>query len=135
MRFVSRCLIQSIRRLVPPTQIGFAFSQSQLIQRFVCLLHLVIGDLDHAEGGGAAPYIIVRKTDARICGLDVERKTPFFLFNSSIELFIQTFVILDKYLGRGEHLPPDFDVQVQAIDPSAYALSDWRSLVEYVGGD
>jgi hypothetical protein len=96
------------------------------------LEHLVIGDYDYDEGGGARPWITVCKTDASICGLDVERNHAVFLFNSSIEPFIQTFEVLDQYLGSSQELPSDIEPRVRDIDPRAYADSEWRALVRHL---
>jgi hypothetical protein len=95
---------------------------------------LVFGRYDYAEGGGAAPWIAVRIADGAVCGLDVEREDPYFLFNSSVERFIKTFALLDQYLRRGQALPADIEGRVRSIDPEAYLGSEWRFLIEHLTG-
>jgi hypothetical protein len=79
---------------------------------------------------------VVRKSDARVCGLDLDRKNPIFLFNSSIDRYVQTFVLVHQFLRQGREigpLPQDLEARVQSIDPDAYALSEWQLLVQYLG--
>jgi hypothetical protein len=93
---------------------------------------LIFGDYDCAEGGGAHPWLGIRKTDGAVYGLDPEREDPLFFLNSSIEEFIQTFALLNEYLGKGKELPFDLEDRVRNIDPEAYPESDWRLLVEHI---
>lgn len=95
---------------------------------------LIFGDCDYAEGGGAAAWIVLRAADGAVCGLDVERKDALFLFNSSIERFIQTFVLLDGFLSRGQPLPAEIEARTRDIDPEVYARSEWRLLIEHLMG-
>jgi hypothetical protein len=91
---------------------------------------LIFGEYDYAEGGGASPWLGIRKTDGAVYGLDVERENPMFLLNSSIERFIHTFEVLNQYLAQGKQLPSSVEAVVRAIDPEVYPVSDWRSLVD-----
>ncbi len=94
--------------------------------------HVVIGDYDYAEGGGATPWITVRETDGRVCGLDPERKDAVFVFNSSIKPFVEVFAALDTYLRGGLKLPPNIEPRIREIDPSVYGHSEWRELIGYL---
>jgi hypothetical protein len=91
---------------------------------------LVFGEQDFAEGGGARPWLCVRKSDGWVYGFDPDREAPAFLLNSSAERFIATFALLDAHLGKNEPLPPDCESRLREIDPEAYPSSDWRLLVE-----
>lgn len=93
---------------------------------------LIFGQSDYAEGGGASSWITIRKTDGAVCGLDVERDHAVFVYNSSIETFIQTFALLDRYLGRGQPLPANIEALVRGIDRESYPGSEWRLLVNYL---
>ena len=95
---------------------------------------LVFGWYDYAEGGGAAPWIGVRKRDGAVHGLDIEREDggATFMFNSSIGRFIDSFAALGQYLRNGQPLPPDIAARVRDIDPDAYPMSEWRLLIEHV---
>jgi hypothetical protein len=94
---------------------------------------LMFGKYDWSEGGGAAPWLCIRKTDGVVCGLDLERESAIFVLNSSLERFIQTFGLLNEYLGGGTQLPLDVEKRVRDIDPKSYPGSDWRLLVDYLG--
>lgn len=96
---------------------------------------LAFGEQDFAEGGGARPWLCVRQRDGSVCGFDPEREQPIFPLNSSVERFVETFRLLDGFLGRGVPLPPGCEGQLWAIDPETYPNSDWRLLVEYLRGD
>ena len=93
---------------------------------------LIFGQSDYAEGGGASPWITIRKTDGAVCGLDVERDHAVFVFNSSIEGFIQTFALLDRYLGHVHPLPTNIETLVRDIDGDCYPASEWRLLIDYL---
>lgn len=94
---------------------------------------LIFGDYDYAEGGGAHPFLGIRKTDGAVYGLDVERAgEAMFLLNSSIERFIRTFLFLNKYLGKGRRLPTDVEARMREIDPEIYPASDWKLLVDHL---
>jgi hypothetical protein len=54
------------------------------------------------------------------------------LLNSSIERFIQTFALLNEFLGKGEQLPLHAKALVRDIDPEAYPASEWRLLVDHL---
>ncbi len=132
------------RWLVGGTPLDFDFSAERFMLRRVndrdvvggpvpqewsnCLL---IGMYDYAEGGGASPWIAIRESDGSVCGLDIEREgETTFIFNSSLDRFIGTFNLFDQYLRAGQELPPGFTSQVEALDPEAFPLSDWRELIE-----
>ena len=93
---------------------------------------LIFGRYDYAEGGGASPWITIRKTDGAVRGLDFEREPAVFVYNSSIERFIQTFSLLDRYLGHCQPLPSAIEARVREIDSDGYPASDWRLLIEYL---
>ncbi len=93
---------------------------------------LVFGRYNYAEGGGASPWIAIRRSNGRVCGLDVEREDPIFEFNSCLERFIRTFSLLDRSLRHGESLPPGIEEGVRQIDPESYSRSDWRLMIEYL---
>jgi hypothetical protein len=95
----------------------------------------VFGDFDVADGGGANPYVCIRQSDGAVYGLDLERDTEgMFLFNSSIDQFIETFVLLDQYLSKGKSLPSPAEVRVKGVDPAAYPHSEWKLLVDHLRG-
>lgn len=93
---------------------------------------LIFGRDDYAEGGGSSAFLGIRTTDGTVYRLDPERKTPLSLLNSSIQQFIDTFGLLDKYLGQGIPLPLDIRTQLRSIDRKAYPKSEWRLLVEHL---
>ena len=94
---------------------------------------LVFGEYDYAEGGGASPWIAIRQTDRLTCGLDIERAgETVFVFNSSLERFIQTFTLIDQYLRDGREVPPDFATRVRLLDPDVFPVSDWKELIDLV---
>jgi len=87
---------------------------------------------DFAEGGGASPWLTIRKSDGSVGGLDVEREQAIFGYNSSLERFIQTFVLLDRWLTQCQPLPKAVVATVRDIDPDSYPGSEWRLMVEYL---
>ena len=91
---------------------------------------LVFGLQDFAECGGAQPWLCVRKRDGWVHGFDPDEDDPMSLLNSSIERFIATFRFLDQHLANNKQLPSDSESRLRAIDPDAYAMSDWRILAE-----
>src|SRR5262245_40516622 len=56
---------------------------------------LIFGEYDYAEGGGANPWLGIRKTDGAVFGLDPERENALFFLNTSIEDFFRTFTLLN----------------------------------------
>src|SRR5712671_5356800 len=70
---------------------------------------IVFGEEDYSEGGGAHPLLVVRQSDGKVFGVDVEAYEPLFLLNSSLQAFIDTFCLLDKYLGHGQPIPADLN--------------------------
>jgi hypothetical protein len=94
-----------------------------------CHDFLIFGRYDCAEGGGASPWLCIRKTDCSVIGLDFEREDAVFAINSSLERFVRTFAFLNSYLGAGKQLPFDAEKSLREIDPGLYPVSDWRLLV------
>ena len=96
----------------------------------------LIGREDYAEGGGASPWIAIRERDGFVCGLDIERDgEKTFIYNSSLDRFIATFNLLDKHLRDlrdDRDLPADLLSRVEALDPDAFAVSEWRHLIDYI---
>jgi hypothetical protein len=92
---------------------------------------LVFALQDFAEGGGAQPWLCVRKNDGWICGFDPDDDDPIFILNSSIARFIETFLFLNQHLGNNEPLPSDCANRLLEMDPEAYSTSNWRMLAEY----
>jgi hypothetical protein len=96
---------------------------------------LIFGEYDYAEGGGAAAWICVREGDGAICGLDPERgEQPVFLFNSSIDRFIDTFLLLDLHLRSARALPDGIVAAARDLDGDAYDASEWRVLINHISG-
>lgn len=94
---------------------------------------LIFGEYDYAEGGGANPFLGVRRTDGAVYGLDFERdKAPMFLLNSSLEAFVETFELLDGCLAKKHPLPSGVESLLRKIDPKAFAKSDWKAFVRFV---
>ena len=93
---------------------------------------IVFGMWDFDEGGGATPALAVRQSDGKVFDVDVEASKPLSLLNISLEAFIDTFCLLDKYLGQGQPIPADLHSLVRRLDPTVYSESEWRDLVEDV---
>src|SRR5262249_27212212 len=91
---------------------------------------LIVGSSDYAEGGGASAWVAVRRSDGAVCGRAVEREEAVFALNSTVEQFIRTFALLDRYLSRGHSLPSDIEAAAREIDPASYPCSEWRSLID-----
>ena len=90
---------------------------------------IVFGMWNFCEGGGARPVLVVRQSDGKVFSVDVEADEPLFLLNSSLQAFIDTFCLLDKYLGRGQPIPADLNSLLRDLDPTVYSESEWRDLV------
>ena len=75
-----------------------------------------------------------RQSDGKVFDVDVEAYEPLSLLNSSLEAFIDTFCLLDKYLGHGQPIPADLNSLVRNLDPTVYSESAWRDLVDDVAG-
>src|SRR5215471_5036491 len=124
------------RWMLGDTPLDFDFAQAQAGLRMVMTGDvsgdieeawsdlLVFGRYDYAEGGGASPWITIRRADGAVCGLDVERDPAIFVFNSSIKRFIRTFSLLDRYLGHRQPLPSDLRGTVREIDNLCYPGSE-----------
>ena len=93
----------------------------------------LFGEEDVSEGGGARPFLGVELNDGKVYGLDVERdRSPLFLLNSDIDRFVKTFRLFDETIRyRTIHIP-DLPSLAAAIDPDAYAASEWRLLADYL---
>jgi hypothetical protein len=89
---------------------------------------IVFGEWDYSEGGGARPWPVVRRGDGKVFGVDVERDVPLFLLNSSLHAFINTFYLLDEYLGHGQRIPADLNLSARNLDPTVYSDSFWHVL-------
>jgi SUKH-4 immunity protein len=91
---------------------------------------IVFGMWNFCEGGGARPALVVRESDGKVFSVDVEADDPVVLLNSSLEAFIETFCLLDKYLGHGQPIPADLNSLVRNLDPTAYSESEWRLVMD-----
>jgi hypothetical protein len=91
---------------------------------------IVFGKWSYAEGGGARSLLVVRQRDSKVFGVDVEGDEPLFLLNSSLPAFIDTFCLLDKYLGHGQPIPADLNLSARNLDPTVYSESFWPLLLE-----
>jgi|GEM_PF-1820871 len=95
----------------------------------------VIGDYSYAGGGGSHPLICLRPDDAAVCGLDLEREDPVFIFNSTAERFQETFAYLESFLAKGAALPACAEDKLLSIDSEGFPRSEWRLLVAYLRKD
>jgi hypothetical protein len=95
---------------------------------------IVFGMWNFNEGGGARPWLAVRQSDGKVFDVDLEAHDPLFVLNSSLEAFIDTFCLLDKYLGHGQPMPADLDSLVRNLDPTVYSESEWRNLMDHLAG-
>lgn len=93
---------------------------------------LVFGECNYADGGGARPWLAIRRADGAVCSLDVEARDAISVYNTSIERFIRTFALLDSSLGAGRPLPPETEDRVREIDPEGYDSSEWCGLIDHV---
>ncbi len=96
---------------------------------------LLFGEQDYASGGGASPLVGVHQDSGEILGLDLERDDePIFFFNTDVDAFVRSFVILDAMLReRGGTPLLALKEQLEAADPSGWTKrSDWRLLAEHV---
>lgn len=138
-------LLLNTRWMIDGTPLNFDFSLSHVELRKLpddvlrggdpawCEL-LVFGEQGFAMGGGARPWLCVKRRDGSVYGFDPEREKPMFLLNSSVERFVATFQLFDSFLSRNKSLPPDCEDQFMAIDPEGYPDSDWRQFVECLRG-
>jgi hypothetical protein len=75
--------------------------------------------------------LVVRQSDGKVFGVDVERdEKKLFLLNSSLQAFIDTFCLLDRYLGHGRPIPADLNLLARNLDPTVYSESEWPGWVE-----
>ena len=91
---------------------------------------LIFGSIEYCDGGGGSPWVALRDSDLSVCGLDVERSDSVFSFNSSVDGFIRTFILLHDYLSLGQPLPQKVREVAEAIDPGCYLNSEWRDLID-----
>ncbi len=142
---IAKSLPLSARWMAKSTPMEFDFSAGQSGLRELMSLEadfgntapqqfLVFGNCDYSEGGGANPWLCIRKSDGWVCGFDLERESEVFVFNSSIERFILTFGLLNRYLGTNvpSLLPTRCESDIEQIDFQAYPTSEWKMLIEYV---
>lgn len=94
---------------------------------------IVFGEYDYAEGVSGA-LLVVRQTDGKVFRVDVESDEPVCLLNSSFQAFVDTFCLLDKYLGHGQEIPADLHSLVKNLDPTVYPASEWYNLVGATAG-
>jgi hypothetical protein len=87
---------------------------------------IVFGDWDYAEGGGDTVFLIVRRNDGSVFGVDGGRDVPFSLLNTSLQSFINTFCLLDEYFAHSQPIPADLDSSARDLDPTAYPESRWH---------
>jgi len=90
---------------------------------------IVFGMWNFNGGGGARPALAVRQSDGKVFDVDVEADEPLSLLNSSLQAFIDTFCLLEKYLEHGQPIPADLHSLVRNLDPMVYSKSEWRDLV------
>ncbi len=79
-------------------------------------------------------YPLRLESDGKVFGVDVEADDPLFVVNSTLQAFIDTFCLLDKYLGHGQPIPADLNSLVRNLDPTVYSESEWHVLVDQVAG-
>ena len=91
---------------------------------------LMFGSEDCCEGGGAFKWITVRMADGLVVGVDLEREPSEFLYSSTVERFIDTFLLVDPYLREGYELPAHIVSAAREIDSDGYEGSDWQLLIE-----
>lgn len=82
--------------------------------------------------GGASPLIAIRESDGAVCGLDVESDRAVFTYNSSLEAFCATFALADSVLSNETIEAVDLGSRARALDPGAYATSEWAGLFDVV---
>src|SRR4051812_25352989 len=93
---IAKSLPLSTRWMAKSTPMNFDFSTGHSGLRELASLDadfentspgefLVFGDCDYSEGGGAKPWLCIRKSDGWVCGFDLDRESEVFVFNSSIE--------------------------------------------------
>src|SRR5215471_14580175 len=75
-------------------ELGCSLPDAEQVSDFI-----VFGLWNFNEGGGARPLLVVRQSDGKVFDVDVESDEELYLLNSSLEAFIDTFCLLDKYLG------------------------------------
>ena len=74
--------------------------------------------------------LAIRQSDGKVFDVDVEADESLCLLNSSLEAFIDTFCLLDKYLGHGQPIPADLNLSAKNLDPTVYAETFWPFLLE-----
>jgi hypothetical protein len=135
-----------VRWLIKGTPLDFDFSRSLAPLKFITANDImggaiddewkplsIFGTNDYAAGGGASSYLCVHTKTGKIFGLDLERQeSPMFLFNSDVDKFIQTFLILDQALRLGSFSPQKLPTRLKEVDPDALEYGEWRLLCEHV---
>jgi hypothetical protein len=92
---------------------------------------LIFGESDWANRASDL-LLTVDSGDGAVKGLDVEREQPLFVFNSSLQRFIDTFHYLEDAIKVGRPLPPDAGVALEGIDATAYPNSEWENMIDYL---
>jgi hypothetical protein len=90
--------------------------------------YIVFGEYDYGEGV-AHPLLVVRRSNGNVFRLEVENDVPLIVLNSSLLAFINTFNLLDEYLGNGKQIPADLSSSARNLDPTVYSQSHWHNLV------
>ncbi len=89
----------------------------------------LFGKRDYAEGGGAAPYLGIHRDTGQVFALDVESEaSSLSLLNSDIDKFISTFDVFDRSVRQRTLQIEQVAGLVEAIDPAAFAESEWGGL-------
>jgi hypothetical protein len=92
----------------------------------------IFGEEDYAEGGGARSFIGINAEAGDVFGLDLERDEPLYVFNSTPQRFIDTFLLFDQALGQKSAAAIGLAARAQAIDPEAFERSEWRDAARHV---
>jgi len=138
---IASCLPQRARWLVDNKPDDYSFysdprNLSAVMAEWQCDLSdveqvpdfIVFGEYDHDEGL-AHPLLVVRQSDGKVFRVDVEADEPLVLLNSTLQAFIDTFCLLDKYLGHDRPIPADLHSLVRDLDPTVYSESWWYNVV------
>lgn len=94
---------------------------------------LLFGEANHADGGGARPYLCVHEDTGRVYDLDVEDDLDSVcLYNSDVERFISCFTLFDRVIRQGEESLDQLAAMAASADPEAFPTTHWRKLLEYL---
>lgn len=96
---------------------------------------LIFGDYDWNDTGGEAGLLCLHESDGSVCGFNPDRlDEPVFVYNCSMERFIDTFLLLDPHLRSGAALPEGIAEAARIVDPDVYDASEWRLLIDFING-